>query len=70
MRTRRLSVRLGLVWTGLRGDYTACAVDGGGAVALGGEDRGVNASGVMLDHGCSSGSDDAVSGVLMIGRSM
>ena len=40
MRTRRFSVRLGLVCTGLRGGCTVGVVEDGGAVPLGGEDRG------------------------------
>ena len=72
MRTRRFSVRLGLVCTGLRGGCTVGVVEDGGAVPLGGEDRGVYASGVMLGPCWFVGSGSAVAfgGMLMIGRSM
>ena len=47
MRTRRLSVRLGLVCTGVREGCAVTVVGGGGAVLLGGEDIGVQAAGVV-----------------------
>ena len=54
MRTRRLSVKLGLVCTGVLGGCacTVAVVGGGGAELLGGEDMGVQAAGVVGPVGC------------------
>ena len=67
MRTRRLSVRLGLVCTGVLGGCacTVAVVGGGGAELLGGEDMGVQAAGVVGPVGCVGPEF-----MLMIGRSM
>ena len=69
MRTRRLSVRLGLVCTGVWGGCacTVAVMGGGGAVLLGGEDMGVQAAGVVGLGGCVGLSLDAM---LIIGRSI
>jgi hypothetical protein len=73
MRTCRLSVRLGLLCTGVQGGCacTVTVVVGGGAVLLDGEDMGVQAAGVVGPCGCV-GPESAVSldAMLIIGRSM